>query len=429
MSSSLLAAWGGRKALTPPSSPARPQRKRTVSSPSLHEPDATALDMLDLSATQSEKADLDERDTATLQIQPEVKEDKWKTTTPRPYLKRYELLASVGTGFDEYGRGAWSTVFRAIECHPGKAAAPLTPPLSPPSSPKQAGINRLLAIKAPSRNDAHAILQQEARILTYLHSFPRAETYLVPFHGYDQPLHSLIFSAIPLNLDSYVKQAARAARSNPSTKTMFDPVIGTGEWTHLAEHLISGLAFLHSHNCVHGDIKPANILLLQSSNDDSVITPLFCDFSSSRVIKPSTAGPGSEEDEDDVEEVTAVTPDYTSPELLVGLQGRTPGMRAVITPASDVFSLGVTLIFAAIGESPYASARIEVQKLAMAREGRPVDFARSGEGAARVKVGKLVERVVKMGVEKDVKKRVDAKEWLSRTEDLIVEEKNRKSGG
>lgn len=428
-SPSLLAAGGGRKAPTPPSSPAQPQRKRTVSSPSLYEPDAAALDMLDVSATQSAKAKLDEAVAAAPQIHSEPKEDKWKKTTPRPYLKRYELLGSVGTGFDEYGRGAWSTVYRAIECHPGKIPAPLTPPLSPPSSPKQAGISKLLAVKAPSRNDAHPILQQEARILTYLHSFPESASYLVPFHGYDQPLHSLIFSAIPLNLESYVKQAARTARLSPSTKTMFDPVIGPGEWSHLAEHLISGLAFLHSHNCIHGDVKPANILLLQSSSDDSVIDPLFCDFSSSRIMVPSKRGPGGEENDDDAEEVTAVTPDYTSPELLVGLHGRTPGMRAVITPASDVFSLGVTLLFAAVGESPYASARIEVQKLAMAREGRPVDFARSGEGAARVKLGKLVERVVTMGVEKDVKKRVDAKEWLSRTEALIVEEKKRKSGG
>ena len=403
-----------------------------MSSPSLYETDAAALDMLDWSVTQSAKDKPDEIVAAAPQIQSEPKEVKWKKTTPRPYPKRYELLGSVGSGFEEYGRGAWSTVFRAIECHPGKVSAPLTPPLSPPNSPKQAGISRLVAVKAPSRNDAHPILQQEARILTYLHSFPGAAPYLVPFHGYDQPLHSLIFSAIPLNLDSYVKQAARAARSSPSMKTMFDPVIGTKEWSDLAEHLISGLAFLHSHNCVHGDIKPANILLLQSSRDDAAITPLFCDFSSARVIVPSTADPGGQEDDTDVEEVTAVTPDYTSPELLVGLHGRTPGMRAVVTPASDVFSLGVTLLFAAIGESPYASARMEVQKLAMAREGRPVDFARSGEGAARVMRGKMVERVVSMGVEKEVKKRVNAKEWLSRMKEFIgvaEKEKEGESGG
>ena len=380
--------------------------------------------MLDVNATPSEKDKLDEGVEITQRIQSEAKELTWKKTTPRPYLKRYEIVGSVGAGFEEYGRGAWSTVYRAIERHPGKIPAPLTPPLSPPNSPKQASINRLLAIKAPSRGDAHRILQQEARILTYLHSFPEAAAHLVPFHGYDQPLHSLIFSAIPLNLESHVKQAARMARSNSSTKTMFDPVVGVSEWTRLAEHLIRGLTFLHSQNCVHGDIKPANILL-QKCSDDS-ITPLFCDFSSSRVIATSTKEPGGEDDDEEVEEVPAVTPDYTSPELLVGLHGRTPGMRAITTPASDVFSLGVTLLFAAIGESPYASARMEVQKLVMAREGRPLDFARSGEGAVRVMTGKLVDRVVKMGVEKEVKKRVGVKEWLSRIEEECVYEKEQK---
>lgn len=411
-----LVAWGGRKALTPPSSPSQLQRKRTVSSPSLFEPDAAALDMLDLNPTQSEKNILDQGVRTAQQIQLEAKGLTWKETVPRPYLKRYELLGSVGAGFEEYGRGAWSTVYRAIECLPGKIPAPLTPPMSPPNSPKQAGINRLLAVKAPSRGDAHRILQQEARVLSYLHSFPRAATYLVPFHGYDQSLHSLIFSAIPLNLESHVKQAARTARSSLSMKTMFHPIVGVEEWSDLADHLIGGLAFLHSQNCVHGDIKPANILL-QWSGDS--VTPLFCDFSSSRVIVTST-DPG---EADEVEEVTAVTPDYASPELLVGLHGRTPGMRAVITPASDVFSLGVTLLFAATGESPYASARMEVQKLTMAREGRPLDFARCGEGASRVMMGKLVDQIVAMGVQKEVSKRVEAKEWLSRTQYLVEKEK------
>lgn len=374
--------------------------------------------MLDLNATQSEKDNTDGEEVGLApQISSEATELSWKKTTPRLFLKRYELLGSIGSGFQEYGRGAWSTVYRAIECHPAKIPAPLTPPLSPPGSPKQAGINRLLAVKAPSRNDAHSILEQEARILTYLHSFPKATTYLVPFHGYDEPLHSLIFSAIPLNLDSHIKQAARTARANPSTKTMFDPVVGVEQWIDLAEHLISGLAFLHSHNCVHGDIKPGNILL-QGSGDS--VTPLFCDFSSARVMVPSTTEPG---EEDEAEEVTAVTPGYISPELLVALHGRTPGMRAITTPASDVFSLGVTLLFAAIGECPYAGARLEVQKLAMTREGRPLDFARNGEGAARVRKGKMVDRIVAMGVEKEVSKRLEAKEWLCQTEYLVDKEK------
>lgn len=409
-----LVVCGDRRELTPPHSPFNPPRKGMLPSPTIIEPDAAALDMLDLSAKPSDEET--PRQNEAQQIPLETKHPTWEETVPRPYLERYELMGSVETGFEEYGRGAWSTVYRAVECLPPQNSAPLTPPTSPPNSPKQAGTNRLLAIKAPSRNDAHRILQQEARILTYLSSFPRAPDYLVPFRGYDQSFQSLVFSAVPLNLESHVKQAAKIARSNPSTKTMFNPVVGVDEWADLASHLISGLDFLHSENCVHGDIKPANILLRQSADS---ITPLFCDFSSSRIIVAST----ETGDLDDTEEVTAVTTDYTSPELLVSLHGRTPSARAIVTPASDVFALGVTLLFAAIGESPYASARMEVQKLAMAREGRPLDLARGGECASRVMMGQLVDKIIRMGVEKEVDKRVDVKEWMRRTESHIQEVK------
>ncbi len=407
-------ARGGIKALTPPHSPSHPGRKRTETNSTIAGSEVAAFDMLNLNAKESDETSKTQQVSKSQEIEVEPKALKWEDTVPRPFLKRYELLGSVGNGFEEYGRGAWSTVHRAIECLPNQIAVPLTPPLSPPNSPKQVGIGKLLAVKAPSRCDAHHVLQHEARVLTYLHSLPKAPNYLVPFRGYDQALHSLVFSAVPLNLESHVKEAAKTARSNLSTKTMFHPVVGVEEWTHLASHLISGLAFLHSHNCVHGDVKPANILLQKSSADS--FTPLFCDFSSSRIITDTSA-------EDDIEEVTAVTADYTSPELLTALRGRPSGARAIATPPSDVFALGVTLLFTATGESPYAMARMEVQRLAMAREGRPLDFARGGEGASRVKTGQLVDRIVSMGVEKDVDKRVEAAEWARRMEEEVEKER------
>lgn len=415
-----LIAWGGKPALTPPHSPLPPQSTGTASRPNTLEPDASTLDMLDVKAALSEKEIMVQEPAE--KIHEEAKEElSWRETTPRPYPKRYELQGSVGAGFEEFGRGAWSVVYRAVECLPAKISAPLTPPLSPPNSPKQAGINRIVAVKAPSRSDAHQILQHEARILTYLHSFPHASEYLVPFRGYDHSMHSLVFSAIPLNLETHVKQASRTARANLSRDTMFNPVVGMKEWTDLAGHLINGLAFLHVRDCIHGDIKPANILL-QPSTNAAILTPLLCDFSSARVMMPSTGDSPAERDEE-IEEVTAVTPDYTSPELLVGLHGGDPSTRAIVTPASDVFSLGVTLLFAAIGGSPYACARLEVQKLAMAREGRPVDFARGGDGASRIMPGRRVDRIVSMGVAKEVKKRVDVKEWLRRMEEVVANDK------
>lgn len=153
---------------------------------------------------------------------------------------------------------------------------------------------------------------------------------------------------------------------------MFDPVLGVAEWAHLARRSIQGLTFLHAARCVHGDVKPANILLRPSPS--GILTPLFCDFSSSRIVTT---------DDEDSPEITAVTTEYTAPELLSALHRRTPSTRAMANPAADVFALAVTLLVAATGESAHAAARMEVQKLAMVKEGIPIVFARGG----RLRVG------------------------------------------
>lgn len=289
------------------------------------------------------------------------------------------------------------------------------------------------------------------------------------FHGYDFSQSSLVLEAVPLSLETHAIAAAKAARLNLSTKNMFDPVVGTVEWAHLATKLIDGLAFLHSARCVHGDIKPSNILLRPSSTFPFP-SPLYCDFSSSHIGRPlctttsskavaatgedshdaddkfsSSNDEDEDEDEDnddddegdennnsrknkkrrrrrkegeDVEPVSAVTPDYASPELLAALRSG----KATATQASDVFALATTLLMAAIGQSPYsAGGRVEVLKLAMAREGRPMDFAQGGENASRVMRGKLVDKVVKGGLIRDVDGRNSVWEWRDGVGGLLKE--------
>ena len=321
-------------------------------------------------------------------------------TEPKPYTNRYTL-------HEELGYGIWSTVYRASET-PEPIETTTKLPSSPPESPLSRSIpdcKKTLAVKQPHRRDAHKILENEARILTFLHAHAEASNYLVPFHGWDVASHSLILSAIPLNLETHAKSARKAPLT---TKTMFDPVIGAAEWAHLAENLISGLAFLHGHGCVHGDIKPANILL--QPYDDSKYAPLYCDFSSSHILSSTTPTKP--------EEVSAVTTDYISPELLSAIHnGKNNNERAVATYKSDVFALAVTILFAAIGESPYAGARIEVQKVGMAKEGLPLDFARMGEQASRVMKGRAVEKALKGALDKDVEKRLGVEAWR----DAVVE--------
>ncbi len=322
-------------------------------------------------------------------------------TNLRLYNKEYEL-------HEELGRGVWSNVYRATE-HLEVTTIPEMFLLSPPTSPTDCsafGSKKILAIKKPARRDAHKILENEARTLTYLHSHNKALYYLVPFHGFNAAQNSIVLDAVPLSLERH----AKSAKERPfSTKTMFDPVIGAQKWAHLAERLISGLAFLHSKGCVHGDIKPANILLRLDENHKLI--PLYCDFSSSRIISSVTPS-------EDVEEVSAVTADYTSPELLELLHKRNDE-RAVVTFTSDVFALAVTLLYATLGASPYACARMEFQKLGMAKEGAPLAYARRGEQASRVMEKRAVEKVLKGGLAKDPETRLQVEEWKRDVQDVV----------
>lgn len=326
----------------------------------------------------------------------------WEETKPRPYTGMYKLQGSKLRD-REFGRGVWSVVYRAEA-----VLAPLpdlpTPPTSPSNSPPRPA-SAVFAVKSPSRRDADSILYHEARMLTYLHSFPGSTKHLVPFHGFEISTHSILLGPLPVNLDSRIKVAATSARINLSTRIIFDPVVGLPEWSTLASHLVSGLCFLHAQSCVHGDIKPANILLQLKS--PGAFEPLYCDFSSSLHLKDPTPT-----------EITALTPDYTAPELLSLLTA--PDKRTLPTFAADVYALGVTLLFAAIGESPYASAKLELMKLGMAKEGRPLDFARGSDQASRVRKGSRVERCL-LGAFKKEKGRWTVNEWAEELRELFKE--------
>lgn len=176
-----LSALAAGLELTPPNSPLRPQITRALPSA-----DVVGVTAKTLSMEDAEKPELMGVEAAKVEaaIPAHVEEEQqlmWKNTVPRPYPKTYQLLGSAASGFEEYGRGAWSTVYCAIETRDPSFAAPLTPPRSPPSSSPSCpiglpGIHGLLAIKRPSRRDAHRILDEEARILTYLNPSPTFRT-------------------------------------------------------------------------------------------------------------------------------------------------------------------------------------------------------------------------------------------------------------
>ncbi|KAL2815475.1 kinase-like domain-containing protein [Aspergillus granulosus] len=305
----------------------------------------------------------------------------------------------------EFGRGAWSVVRMAFS---SPRADTLVRPFTPPSSPTPA--SRVVAVKSPARRDGHAVLQAEALTLTRAGSIAGSEHHIVRFHGYIPDSNSIVMSAVPLSLSRYIEDKARLAEKNKTTRNMFDPVQGMAQWHDLAKKLITSLSWLHSQAMViHGDIKPHNILLKprMSINNDTNSTefayePLFADFSSAHPITSSEAA-------SDGGAQTALTPPFTAPEMLSALLS---SPDAPPTPASDVFSLAVTLLAAATGDLLlYPSQRC----LLMSKNGHQViEFVQSGQSGTRVPKNGDVEKILKPAVVKNPDERIKSDVWLDR---------------
>jgi hypothetical protein len=114
----------------------------------------------------------------------------------------------------------------------------------------------------------------------------------------------------------------------------------------LAPPLLGALATAHRLGIVHRDIKPANVLF------DHEGVPYLADFGVAS-LRDATTG------------LTATGMTIGTPEFMAPEQAR--GETA--TPASDVFSLGATLAFAATGAPPYGRGdpRVLIQRAARGR--------------------------------------------------------------
>jgi hypothetical protein len=113
------------------------------------------------------------------------------------------------------------------------------------------------------------------------------------------------------------------------------------------------LAFVHSQNIMHRDVKPANVLMMCALSEAHA-SPVPCqltDFGASRPLSTSTM-------------TQAIgTPGYTAPEVLNNEPYGKP---------ADVFSLGMLACELLAGERPFASMRGAMQiGLHIVRGGRP----------------------------------------------------------
>lgn len=110
-----------------------------------------------------------------------------------------------------------------------------------------------------------------------------------------------------------------------------DGPLGLDEWLLLAQELRLAIGDVHRQGIVHRDIKPSNIILTE-------VFMKLIDFGiawDSDQTSVTTTG------------MVAGSPAWLAPEQLDGLQ---------VTPATDLFSAGSVLMFAATGRSPWSAA-------------------------------------------------------------------------
>ncbi|WP_327722438.1 protein kinase [Streptomyces sp. NBC_00490] len=111
--------------------------------------------------------------------------------------------------------------------------------------------------------------------------------------------------------------------------------LGAAEVAAIGAALSEGLVAVHEAGVVHRDLKPSNILLSPKG-------PRIIDFGIAWATGASTL----------THVGTAVgSPGFLAPEQVRG---------AAVTPATDVFSLGATLAYAAMGDSPFGHGSSEV---------------------------------------------------------------------
>ncbi|KAG8716343.1 hypothetical protein FRC08_009593 [Ceratobasidium sp. 394] len=115
--------------------------------------------------------------------------------------------------------------------------------------------------------------------------------------------------------------------------------------TKILEGVIRGLSSIHGQLIVHGDLKPANILVVEEPGG---IVAKICDFGSSRIRHFCINGP----------EDGGGTPRWESPELLVDNPQK--------TRQSDIWAFACVALQVQFGRFPYPCNEIQAQMMLMA---------------------------------------------------------------
>jgi len=298
------------------------------------------------------------------------------------------------------GKGLWSNVYLAEEKSPPPALS-----VSPQSPARSRRVPRsgsaLFAIKVPARKDCGPIFHQEARVLTHLQRRSISSQFVVSFYGLDDRNGSLVFEALIggslENLNSRLKQMTEVAR-HIELIALFPGI---------AIDLVNGLEFLHANGVVHADVKPGNILLdisEHATESKPVIRARFIDFSAAFIPEAGDSASNA-----------GGTWDYMAPEQMrIQKEFNTP------TFASDIWSLGITLLCIMVGDSPYAAAcgGNNFMLREAIKSGDPIGFAKM-DPVPRKRLAACQDFVdcCRLALKKDRTNRTTAAAWSSWLDD------------
>jgi serine/threonine protein kinase len=120
----------------------------------------------------------------------------------------------------------------------------------------------------------------------------------------------------------------------------------------IATSITNGVVFLHSRGVIHRDLKPTNILLVDT-RDSEVVLPKLCDFGLSHVRRKRESTKASDGDAT-MQSSHAGTLSFTAPEFISGKSGdpRDPE-TGYLLEKGDVYSFGITLWAMWTGTMPY----------------------------------------------------------------------------
>lgn len=254
--------------------------------------------------------------------------------TQLPLADRYRMLARVGIG-------GTAVVYRCVDMHTGRLVAV-----------------KVLRTNGPLIPEAETRFRREALMAAHL-SHPN----IVRVLDFGYTLAPPLPSRVPWSADDADRPVPYLAMEYVTGSTLKELVRQRGplpfDWVwRIGEQLCSALAAAHAQQIIHRDVKPQNVLILNSRFE---LLAKLTDFGIARQI------------DGHLTTLTASgqvlgTPDYLSPEQVLGEAGG---------PQSDLYSLGIVLFEMITGRLPFeAETPLAAASRRMIEDAPPVSLYR-----------------------------------------------------